>query len=309
MSTLSFASILKDSDRARWSLDKVTSKLHAIDFQRPFLPPRMVHVRPNQIDPILDLALNQIRAHSYLQWFALIERFILPYAMLHAAKSLHGSHERLLALMQFGEEEAKHIALFERFSEAFEMGFGSHCEVAGPAEAVANMVLAEDPLTVGLLVLHFEWLTQAHYTSSVRGRDTIDPQFASLLRHHWQEEAQHARIDSILLDEMLQQCPDQRRDRVVRGYLELLERFDALLTDQVEIDLESLIRAVGSDLPGDREWLRADQLASYREQMLCSGLEHPRVRAIIAQRFPRARDAVTAAVGHWAAIVGVAAAS
>jgi hypothetical protein len=301
MNTLSFASILKDSERARWSLEEVTSQLHTIDFQRPFLPERMVHHRPGQLDPMTDLVLNQIRAHSYLRWLALIERFILPFAMQHAAKSLHGSHERLLALMQFGEDEAKHIALFERFSDAFEIGFGCHCEVAGPAALIADRVLAEDPLSVGLLVLHFEWLTQAHYTTSIRGQTSIDPQFASLLDHHWQEEAQHARIDALLLEEMLQHCPDLRRERVVRGYLELLERLDVLIVEQVELDLDSLVRALGSELPGGHDWLRADQLASYREQMLSIGLEHPSVRAVIAQRFPRARGSVAAAAARWAA--------
>ena len=91
-----------------------------------------------------------------------------------AADALRSSAERLLAIMQFGEEEAKHIALFERFAEAFEFGFGSACEVIGPAADICDQVLAEDPLAVGLLTLHIEWMTQEHYTAGVRGREEIE---------------------------------------------------------------------------------------------------------------------------------------
>lgn len=300
MRSYSFASIISDAQRARWSLDEVAAGVHELDFRRQFLPDRLVHAeRLEYLDPSARLALNHIRAHSYLRLFALVERFILPFAMLHAAKAMSASAERLLALMQFGEEEAKHIALFERFSEAFEFGFGSHCGIVGPSEAVADEVLAEDPLAVGLLVLHIEWMTQDHYTASVRGRADIDERFASLLRHHWQEEAQHARIDTLLLDEMVEGYAAHRREQALRGYLGLLERIDGLLTIQVDLDLDALGQVAGS-LPGlTRDRLREHQQASYRDVFLRSGIEHPRVQEFVSRRFVGQQNQLEASSSRW----------
>src|SRR5262245_11541171 len=44
VATYSYASIIVDSQRARWSLDEVTAGLGAMDFTRPFLPDALVHV-------------------------------------------------------------------------------------------------------------------------------------------------------------------------------------------------------------------------------------------------------------------------
>jgi hypothetical protein len=300
MHSYSFASIISDAQRARWSLDEVTVAVHEMDFSRPFLPERLVHTAGIEfLDEHARLALNHVRAHSYLRLFALVERFILPYAMFHAAKAMRSSAERLLALMQFGEEEAKHIALFERFSEAFEFGFGSHCEIVGPAEDVADHVLAEDPLSVGLLVLHIEWMTQEHYTASVRGETRVDDQFASLLRHHWMEEAQHARIDTLLLEEMLDGVAEHRRERALLGYLELLELIDVLLGQQVELDLEALGHVVGTLSGATRDRLRANQRASYQDVFLRAGIEHPRVQAFVQKRFGGQRERVQATAARW----------
>lgn len=300
MRSYSFASIISDAQRARWSLDEVAAGVHELDFSRPFLPDRLVHAAAlDELDAPTKLALNHVRAHSYLCMFALVERFILPFAMLHAAKAMSSSAERLLALMQFGEEEAKHIALFERFSEAFEFGFGSHCGVVGPSEAVADEVLAEDPLAVGLLVLHIEWMTQEHYTASVRGRDDIDERFASLLRHHWQEEAQHARIDTLLLEEMIDGYAPHRREQALRAYLGLLERIDGLFDAQVELDLEALALVCGT-LPGrTRDRLRDSQRASYRDVFLRAGLDHPRVLAFVQRRFGNQQAQLEASSARW----------
>lgn len=300
MRSYSFASIISDAQRARWSLDEVGACVHDMDFTRPFLPERLVQAGPlDFLDEQARLTLNHVRAHSYLRMFALVERFILPFAMLHAAKAMSSSSERLLALMQFGEEEAKHIALFERFSEAFEFGFGSHCSFVGPAEDVADQVLAEDPLSVGLLVLHIEWMTQEHYTASVRGRTEIDPPFASLLRHHWMEEAQHARIDMLLLEEMIEGYGEHQRERALRGYLSLLERMDGLLATQVELDMDARRHVIGELRGPDRDRLRADQHASYRDVFLRAGIDHPRVRAFIDKRFGGQRDRIEAEAARW----------
>jgi hypothetical protein len=302
MRVYSFASIMRDAQRARWSLDEVAAGVHELDFRRPFLPEALVHFEASGLQSAEQrLILNHVRAHSYLQLFALVERFILPFAMQHAAAAMRSSAERLLALMQFGEEEAKHIALFERFSEAFEFGFGSHCEVVGPADAVADEVLSSEPLAVGLLVLHIEWMTQEHYTQAVRGREDIDPQFESLLRHHWMEEAQHARIDTLLLEDLLADANERERERSVRSYLSLLDRLDGLFALQVELDREALEFATGELDTSVRTRLCLSQHASYREVFLRAGTDHPRVREFIRRHFGGAAREIDAASRSWRA--------
>ena len=39
-------------------------------------------------------------------------------------------------------------------------------------------------------------MTQLHYLDSVKDDGDLDPLFKSLLRHHWMEEAQHAKLDT-----------------------------------------------------------------------------------------------------------------
>lgn len=282
----SYASIVRDAQKARWSLDDVLGSVHGLDFSRPFLPEALVHTDAlSFLDGPGRLHANHIRAHSYVRTFALVERFILPFVMMHAGESMHGSTERLLALMQFGEEEAKHIALFERFSEAFEFGFGSACEIVGPEQEIAWSVLAEEPLGVALAVLHIEWMTQDHYLRSVRNADDIDGEFRNLLRFHWIEEAQHARLDTLLIEESVASCSQAERRAALAGYVRIVEGLAKVLADQVELDIEAFVRVGGSLDAAQRDAWRAGQTAAYHEAFVHAGAVHQRLRAVVERHF------------------------
>ncbi|MCA9693160.1 MAG: diiron oxygenase [Myxococcales bacterium] len=283
----SYASIIQDAQKARWKIDDVLASVHDIDFGRMLLPDALVRVdQLSFLGPDQRRCANQVRAHAYLQLFALVERFILPFVMMHAGSALHSSSEELLALMQFGEEEAKHITLFERFSEAFEFGFGSVCEIIGPADEIAGTVLAEPPLAVALITLHIEWMTQEHYLRSVRGDPSMDPRFKELLRAHWVEEAQHARLDTLLINRMVSDRSQRERDQAIAAYLRIIETFRRGLRSQVELDLEAYSRAAGSLEDAHRDEWRACQRAAYNEAFLSVGMTHPRVLAVLDQHFP-----------------------
>ena len=45
-----------------------------------------------------------------------------------------------------------------------------------------------------------EWTTQRHFQDSVHDDNTLDPQFKSLLKHHWMEEMQHAQLDTLMVE-------------------------------------------------------------------------------------------------------------
>ncbi len=112
----------------------------------------------------------------------------------HARPHLNEDDYRTRALLQFASEEAKHIHLFKKFAEEFKAGFVTNCETIGPPEEIGKAVLSHSPLGVALIILGIEWMTQKHYLDSVRDDKDLDPQFKSLLRHHWMEEAQHTKL-------------------------------------------------------------------------------------------------------------------
>ena len=298
--SFSYGSIVQDALKARWSLDEVLPNVRELDFSRPFLPESLVHTTElGFLDDGARLIVNHIRANAYLQTFALVERFILPFAVAQAGRSVHGSSERLLALMQFGEEEAKHIVLFEKFAEAFEFGFGTRCGFVGPSHEIAASVLAEDPLAVALTVLHIEWMTQDHYLHSVRDDQGIDPHFKKLLRCHWAEEAQHARIDTLLIEEMAARSTQAGRDRAIRTYVAIWDRVASMFSQQVELDLESLARAGVEIDPGNVAAYRSGQARSYRETFICAGTRHARFLEVIGRHFPSARGQLERQAESW----------
>ncbi len=96
----------------------------------------------------------------------------------------------------------------------------------GPPEAVSKVVLAHQPLSVALFVLMIEWMTQSHYVDSVRGEAELDPLFANLLRCHWIEEAQHAKLDTLMVEALAEGKTERELHAAVDGFLEIVAFFD-----------------------------------------------------------------------------------
>jgi hypothetical protein len=191
------------------------------------------------------------------------------------------------ALVTFAEEEAKHIQLFRRFEEEFAAGFGSPCGVIGPAADVAKVVLSHSRLGVALLTLHIEWMTQAHYLDSVKDEQSLDPQFKSLLRHHWMEEAQHAKLDTLIVDRLASAGGPEVIAQGIADFTALVDAIDKLLQLQVQLDLVSLEAASGRRL-GETERLQiaTAQLRAYRYTFLVSGLAIRNFQATVDQLSP-----------------------
>ena len=192
--------------------------------------------------------LNQIRGHEYLCMFGLVEEFILPFAVDHARAQLCGDDFRTRALLRFAGEEAKHIHLFKQFRNDFAAGFGSGCEFIGPAEDVKRFVLSHSPLGVGIAVLHIEWITLRHYIDSVRDNQELDPQFKSLLKHHWLEESQHTKIDTLIVEEMAAAATRDEIDLAFEEYGEIGAFIDQGLQQQSEFEVAAFEQASGRKL-------------------------------------------------------------
>jgi hypothetical protein len=284
--------------RAAWQIEDVLPAGAQLDFARPLMPEALARVTTLPgLSEAERRVLNHIRGHEYLSIFGLVEEFILPFVLDHVREGPgmrhFGADERTRALLQFASEEAKHIALFQRFHAAFTAGFGTDCGVIGPPEAIAAEVLRHPPLSVALLILQIEWMTQSHYLSSVRDDGALDPLFASLLRHHWIEEAQHAKLDTLIVEALAAGMDEAAIAAAVDGYLEIGAFFDSGMKAQAELNLAAFERAIGRTLGrGEREALLTQQHQALRWTYLGSGMTHPNFAATLGALSPAARARV-----------------
>jgi para-aminobenzoate N-oxygenase AurF len=274
---------LAASEKIAWRVEDVIGGDKRLDFSKPFMPETLARVEGLAfLTPDQRRALNQIRGHAYLHIFGLVEEFIVPFVLDHVRERLRGDDYRMRAFLTFADEEAKHIQLFGRFREEFEAGFGSPCAVIGPSEEIGKAVLSHHPLAVALAILHIEWMTQRHYVDSVQDDRTLDPQFKSLLRHHWMEEAQHAKLDTLMVDALAAACSPTEIDAAVAEYLEIGAFLDGGLRQQVQLDLESLTRATGRELSSsERARFVEVQHQANRWTYLGSGMSHPNFLAAL----------------------------
>lgn len=281
---------LARAEQVNWRVEDLIGGDRTLDFSKPFLPESLARVSGMDfLSPHEKLILNQIRGHGYLYMFGLVEEFILPFVIEHAETQLKsGDDYRIRALLQFASEEAKHIHLFKRFREEFIAGFGTDCDVIGPAEAVAAEVLKHDPLGVSFAILGIEWMTQAHYTESARDNANLDPQFKSLLKHHWMEEMQHAQLDTQITETIAQGRTGAECEAAVAEYLEIGGFLDEGLKQQTAFDLAAFERAAGRTLNGEdrAEFLRVQHQAM-RWTFLGSGLTHPQLVATLEKITPQ----------------------
>jgi hypothetical protein len=294
----SYQATLQDSLKINWRVEDLIGGDKKLDFSRPFLPNALAGV--NEIEGLSDrekLTLNHIRGATYLHLFGLVEEFILPFAVERARDGIHASKDRVRALLTFAEEEAKHQQLFQRFSEEFKRGFKTPLEVIGPATAIAETVLAHSPLSIAILILHLEWTTQRHYLESVKTDQLLDPQFVSLLKHHWQEEAQHAKIDTLVLQELAERASPQEIEKAIDDFLAIGGILEGGLQQQVKYDLAAFELAIGRKLPAEQAArVSAAQLRSYRWTFLVSGLEQENFARAVNDLSPAGLERVRATV-------------
>ena len=290
----SYQATLTASEGMHWRIDDIIGGKRRLDFWKPFMPESFARVEElSFLSADEKRILNQIRGNAYLCIFGLVEEFILPFVLDHARSQLQGDDYRVRALLQFASEEAKHIQLFKRFRQEFEEGFGSRCEVIGPPEAIASAILAHDPLGVALTTLHIEWMVQRHYVDSIKDDQELDPQFKSLLKHHWVEEVQHAKLDTLMVEALAAGRSEAEIMKGVEEYIEIGGFIDGGLTQQVELDRESFIRATGRELTEvESEEFRRVQLQANRWTYLGTGMTHEKVLETLERLTPKARQRI-----------------
>src|SRR5499427_2720296 len=222
-----YGSILETSVRVNWKIEDVIGG-RTFDYVAPFLPEALAGVSGIRcLTEMEKLKLNQIRGFTYLALFGLVEEYIVPSVLDHVQTSDRSDDEEVRALLHFAEEETKHIQLFKWFVREFEKGFGTPCGVIGPAATIAAGILDHSSLGVFLATLQIEWMTQMHYLESVKdSKEGLDPLVCSLLKHHWMEESQHAKLDTLVLDEIARDSTPTEIDQGIEDYMDIGKMLD-----------------------------------------------------------------------------------
>ena len=279
-----YGETLAASARVAWRLEDVLAPSDRLDFSAPFLPESLAHTADlSELDDANRLTLNQLRGYSYLSLFGLVEEFILPFVLDHARSRIDAEGAEVRALLQFAGEEAKHIELFKRFAAAFREDFGSECGIIGPSRDIADAVLEHSQLGVALIVLHIEWMTQRHYVESVKSA-RLEPLFARLLHHHWLEEAQHAKLDTLIAHKIAEPLGTAEIQQGIADYERIVRLLGSGLARQAELDLDSLARRTGRELaPHHGRRVLAAQQRSYQLTFIDAGRAHPSFRRTVDQ--------------------------
>jgi len=290
----SYQSTLAASPATPWRVEDIIGGDKRLDFTKPFMPESLARIEPLAfLSPDEKRILNQIRGNTYLYIFGLVEEFILPFVLDHARSHLREDDYQVRALLQLASEEAKHIQLFKTFRQEFAAGFGAECAVIGPPEDVAKTVLAHQPLAVALAILQIEWMSQRHYVESIKDDQALDPQFKSLLKYHWMEEAQHAKTDTLMVEALAANMSEAEIMEAIEEFLEIGGFLDAGLKQQIEFDLEALIRVSGRELnDAEKDEYRRVQQQANRWTYLGTGMTHEKVLETLGRLTPKARQRI-----------------
>jgi len=280
----SYQHLLETSRRVNWRLEDLLGEGRRLNFTRPFLPETFAQTEPlGFLNAAEKLKLNQIRARGYLALFELVETFVVQFISGQSNDGTAADPFRATALRHFADEEQKHRKLFSCVLHEFDGEFGTPCGLIGPTDEICRAILSHAPLAVTIAILGLEWMSQGHYLGSVKDNQDLDPQFSSLLKHHWIEEVQHAKLDGLVLKSLAERCSPQEVATAIEEYFEIGSFLDAGFYQQTGLDLESLERAVGRRLSDEERRRFLDvQHGALRWTFLGSAMGNRNFLAVLA---------------------------
>jgi hypothetical protein len=110
------------------------------------------------------------------------------------------------------------------------------------------------------------------------------------LKHHWLEESQHTKLDTLVLEEIAAEATSEEIDRAIADYAEIGAFIDEGIQQQAQFEIENFASATGRTLsPSEREALKAALLKGMRWTYLGTGMTHPNFLATIESIKPGAR--------------------
>jgi hypothetical protein len=151
-------------------------------------------------------------------------------------------------------------------------------------------------LSVALVILHIEWMTQRHYVDSVADDGRLDPCFKNMLKQHWMEEMQHAQLDSMMVQSLSKAMTETEIESAIDGYWSIGGFLDEGLKQQMLFDLAAFESAAKRTLsPEHRQQFMDVQRQANRWTYLGSGMSHPKFIEAMGMLSPaRQRDLLQA---------------
>lgn len=276
-----YQSCINNSERVSWRIDDLLPKDAAIDFTRRILSDALTGTESlGCLSAEEKLLLNQIRSNSYAHLFLFLEEYVVELMSQRAGFVVHRNSTQMRALLRFSEEEIKHQQLFSRYTALFARGFKVTPALLNNQVEVARIILSKSHLAVLILNLHLELITQQHYLESIRDnqREDLDPLLCNMLKYHWFEEAQHARLDYLEAQKVLAEAPEAAAalDSAMTEYAELLAGLRGVLVAQLELDIQTLEKAAGRAFTEDeRKEIFTAQERSYVWTFIGVGMKAP----------------------------------
>lgn len=245
-----YSSLVTLSERACWRLDEVFPDNTVLDLTRPFLPER--YMRTANVPGLTAdelLRFNQITGHGYCHLFDVTEEFVVINSLATATQRLHSDRAGARAWIRMSDEESKHQQMFRRFGDAFARQLAIEPAAFPGTADVTAAVLQTTPIAVLLIQLYLEASTLLHFTDAIRDDRGLEPTFVRMLKAHWQEESQHAKLDVLALSDLIAQASPEELDTSIEQLFTVLGAFDTwVIATQAQLDVQSLERAIGRAL-------------------------------------------------------------
>jgi hypothetical protein len=116
------------------------------------------------------------------------------------------------------------------------------------------------------------------------------PQFKSLLRHHWVEEAQHTKLDTLMVQALTDNRSVKEIEKGISDYADIGALIDSGIPQQVEFDLQALQRAAGRNFSEpEQKQFRVIQRQAQRWTYIGSAMKHPKFLQTVGEISPAAR--------------------
>jgi hypothetical protein len=111
-----------------------------------------------------------------------------------------------------------------------------------------------------------------------------------LLRHHWVEEAQHTKLDTLMVQTLTDNLSAKEIEQGISDYAAIGALIDGGIPQQVRFDMQALQRAAGRNLSkAEEDQFRAVQIQAQRWTYIGSAMTHPNFLQTVGEISPEAR--------------------
>jgi hypothetical protein len=290
---------IKASRAVRWEIDADVIRGRSFDRSEKYLPDGLTLAREfTSLSEDEKRFVSQVQGLTYANIFGLVERFINAKMLEISRDHWLGDQTALEALVRFSDEELKHQELFRRIAGMIAATLPAGYRFDVDPNGVATAVLGKSTWAVLALTLDIELFTQLHYRESIEPDAALSALFKDVFLFHWKEESQHAQLDEMEWIRCDDALSEERRDRAVDEFIELVGAIDGILQAQAAADgsyfVAKVQRKVGAD---EADAIRAAFLKAYRWQYIHSGAGHPPFGKVLSILTTQAqRDRIQAAL-------------